>query len=584
MRKQANTISRRNFLKAGSLTALSGAALLNTPGCKPKESAHSHRKKWIEAAKFGRKKPASGKNGLAISSHPLVSREAVRVLKEGGNAADALLAAAVTQTVVEPHMSTITGVLSMLYYDAKTGKASYVNGSCNAPLAFNPATFNLMEVMNLARDPEGVIVPGFWGGFEACLKKYGTKSRQELMKTAIRYAREGFEIHPFLYGEMFTQLNTIGLTEQGREIYMPKGSLLSPGELLVQKRAADTLSRLAEEGSNYFYRGDFAKNFVRLMKETGGIVTREDFEKYRASHEEPTTGSYRQYGIIGSPPPDFGGVLMIEILQMTEHIDFKASGHPTESYDTALKMQQILGEVFVESGIRRFTGNVLPLEKSLSKEYAARRFKKLSGKPRNDIDFFNKLTAEKNKNIIVPPVGSNQLTVVDKAGNVATALHSCMSWPWMNGLFVDGISVCAAILHYASGVPKPGGKINSIVSPNMLTLDNKPILASGSPSSSSIDNIYQNTVNILDFGMTPEKSVNLPRFGGSTMEEPEAVRFEVDYNERIMKGLEKLGMKIRRVSPWNWSMGAFEGIYMDSETGIAHACGDPRRNSMALAV
>jgi gamma-glutamyltranspeptidase/glutathione hydrolase len=587
MKKKSITINRRGFLKTSSLAALGGAVMLSAPGYTAQEQKYSFvksRKKLIGLAEFGRKKPASGKNGLVISSHPLVSYEAARVLKEGGNAADAILAASITQTVVEPHMSTITGVLSMLYYDANSGKASYVNGSCNAPLDFDPSTFNLAEMVNIAKGPKGVIVPGFWGGFEACLEKYGTISRKELMQTAIRYAREGFEIHPFLYGEMFTQTNTIGLTKQGREIYMPKGRLLSPGELLVQKRAADTLERLAEDGSNYFYKGDFAKNFIKVMKDAGGLVRQEDFEKYRVRYDEPTTGLYREYGLIGSPLPDFGGTLMIEILQMAEHIDYKAKGHPIESYDATLKMLQILGEVLTNAAIERHTGAITPIEKSLSKKYAAERFKKLSGKPRNIMDYYNKLMAGKDKSITVTPPGSNHLTVADKEGNVATVLHSVMSWPWMNGLFVDGISVCAAILHYASGLPKPGKKINAGICPLIITKGNKPILACGSPSVSLMQNIFQNIVNILDFNMRPEKSVNMPRYGGDSIDIPGAALIEVDYNEQITKGLEKLGMKFQRVSPWNWSMGAFEGIYVDPSTGIAHGCGDPRRNSMAIAL
>lgn len=122
------------------------------------------------------------------------------------------------------------------------------------------------------------------------------------------------------------------------------------------------------------------------------------------------------------------------------------------------------------------------------------------------------------------------------------------------------------------------------ICPFIVTKGNKPVLACGSPSVSLMQNIFQNTVNILDFKMSPEKSVNKPRFGGDSIDIPGAALIELDYNEKISQGLEKLGMKLQRISPWNWSMGAFEGIYLDPATGIAYGCGDPRRNSMAMAV
>ena len=208
----------------------------------------SERQKYIDLARFGRKQEAASHTGMVICSHPLATHEAVRILHEGGNACDAVLTASLAQTVVEPHMTTITGVFSMLYYDAATGQTIHLNSSNNAPL--EPLEKFVMRNLSAElKTGRGVTTPGFWAGFEAALERFGTLPKKRLVAPAIHYAREGFEIHPFLYGEIFVQSELIGKSKQGLEIYFPDNALVRPGEKLYQHRAADTLERLAEDGN-----------------------------------------------------------------------------------------------------------------------------------------------------------------------------------------------------------------------------------------------------------------------------------------------------------------------------------------------
>jgi gamma-glutamyltranspeptidase/glutathione hydrolase len=286
--------------------------------------------------------------------------------------------------------------------------------------------------------------------------------------------------------------------------------------------------------------------------------------------QEPAKGRYREYTIDAAPAPDFGGEVIIEFMQMAELFDFKKSGPICTSYDATLKSMQILGEVLTTSFLEAMSGQWTPREKRLSREYAAERYARLSGKPRSMLDS-------------PPKPGSNHLTVMDAEGNVATILHSVMSMPWSNTLFVDGVSICGAFLHYASGVPAPGERINARIGPNIFFKNGKPVLASGSPSVSLMQNIFQNTVNILDLGMKPEESVHLPRFGGDSITQPGAMLIENDYDPAIIRELEKLGIKLDLVRPWQWHLGTFEGIFKDDQ-GMMYACGDPRRAGQAKAV
>lgn len=560
--------TRRRFLKhaAGGLAGAAALPLAPAAAAAPPPD-RAERKRLVHRAHFGRKEPATGNGGMAITSHPLATREAVEVLQRGGNACDAALAASVTQTVVEPHMTTITGCLSQLFHDAATGETTYVNGSVNTPLAPLPG----YGVHDLATG-RGVAVPGWWGGFEAAHDRHGSLPRKDLMATAIAYAREGFEMHPFLWGEIFVQAEKIGRTPEGREIFFDDGAIPRPDGLLVQKRAADTLERLAEEGNDYFYRGDFARRVCEVVQAAGGVLTPDDFARWEPRWQEPGWGRYRDWRIAGSPPPDHGGTHLIEMLQMLEHLDLETLGPPTESAESLLQMVRVSHLVYTEGARQNDPeSHPLPLETILSPEYARMRFELLQmGHPVTP-------AAEPP-----PPAGSNHVTVVDAAGNVATILHSCMSYPWSNGLFAEGVSICAAGAHFLRVMPRPGHRISAYVAPNIFFRGDRPVLASGSPSVSLLQNILQNSLNILQFGVPVEESVNRPRFGGPSLTTPGAVLIEADFPETVREQVAERGVRFDVVNPWNWHHGSFEGIHLAAD-GTRRACGDPRRCSMAEA-
>ncbi len=524
----------------------------------------AERRALVTAAHFGEKEGAASPGSMVITSHPLATREAVNVLKQGGNACDAACTAALTQTVVEPHMTTLTGVFSMLYFDAASGTTHHLNGSNNAPLTPLEG-FRLGNLMRELKTGRGVAVPGFWAGFEAALARFGSLPKRRIMAPALHYADQGFEIHPFLWGEIFVQSELIGKSLQGREIYFPNGALVRPGDKLVQRRAAELLQRLCEEGNEYFYRGDFARRFCVEVQQAGGVITPRDFQAYEVLWQEPASGTYRDFEILASPPPDFGGSSMIEILNLVELLDLQELGPAADSSETAWMMLRILGLVLTEGITQRRAGRIPPLDKLLSKEFASERFKRLQD------------TSQDNTPLPMVPTGSNHLTVVDSQGNVATILHSCMSFPWQNGLFVEGVSICASGAHYGVGMPGPGERIHARICPVIFFQDGRPVLSGGSPSVSLMENMLQNITNILDFGLSLRESVLKPRFGGMSISNPGLRLIEADMKPEIIRFLQERKMRLDIVNPWNWHLGTFEGIHIHPETRIRSACSDPRR-------
>lgn len=535
-------------------------------GVRPEPAAAKHRPDEVArkgAARFGPKQPASGRNGLAIAGTPQAAEVAAELLREGGNACDALLAAAIAQTVLEPHLTTLTGCFSMLYYDAASKTCRYLNGNVNAPLAFEGLT---------EADVTGgraVAVPGFWAGFEAAHRAFASKPLSRIMKPAISFAREGVPCDSFLWAEIYNAQAAIGASEAGRRIFMPRRAIPNPGEPVFQHEAADLLERLADEGSEYFYRGGFARKFCETVAQAGGVVTPDDFERYEVRWDEPVRGSYGEYDIVAAAAPDMGGVHLIEALNMVEQLGVRKSGPASESAETLTNMMLALREVLVAGaayGDPRHTD--LPLERIVSKDYAEERIRKLK-------DF------DPAGGVEPPPPGSCHLTVADRHGNIATALHSTLSLPWVNGLFVDGVSVCGAGNHFLRTKPQPGGRISVMICPNILFRDGAPAIASGSPSTSLISNLVQNITNIADFGMSVEESVARPTFGGLS-DEAGRLSVEIDIGEDSIRAAERAGVRVERLNPWNFRHGAFEGIVFGG--GKARACGDPRRTSEARAI
>jgi gamma-glutamyltranspeptidase/glutathione hydrolase len=525
-----------------------------------------------ERAVFGRKTKAEGREGIVVSSHPIVSRVATNILRGGGNAVDALLAAALAQTVVEPHMSTAFGVLSMLHHDGASGVTRYLNGSMNAPLAGLPG-FGPADVAT----GRSVAVPGFWAAWEAAREQLGTLSREALAAPAIELARGGFPIYPFLYGVMFEQSGKIGLTDHGRHIYFRDNALRGPGELLVNHALADTLERMAADGVDYFYRSAFTEKVVETVKRAGGVLTMEDFDRYDVRWVDPAWGSYRDYKIAGSPPPDNGGTHVIEILNLVEQIPLKDWGMPTESADSLYWLSRFCYETYLDGAAQGDPRSwPVPIETILSKDYAAMRFELMKMRDPRPVD---------GAGVAYP--GSNHLTVVDAQGNVATALHSVMALPWSNGLIVDGMNLWSGGLHFFRNMPKPGDRGTCYMAPHIIFgPDGKPVLAAGSPSVGLLQNCVTNALNILDFGMDIETSVHQPRIGGPVWGGTvysDKLSVEVDCGgPEIHAAARARGLNIDPTSPWSHHLGSYEGVHIAAD-GLASACADPRRGGAAEA-
>ncbi|NIH84412.1 gamma-glutamyltransferase [Amycolatopsis granulosa] len=517
------------------------------------------------SAAYGRKEPVSSRHGMVVTSHPLAVRAGLDVLRDGGTAADAALAAAATQLVVEPHMTALTGGLEMLYWDAGTGAASYLNGNVAAPLAPLPG-FTGADLTT----GRGVPVPGWWPAFRAAHERFGRLSRSRLLRDGIALARDGFAVNPYLFGEMYAHRAELGCHEQAREAFLPGGSLVAPGQTLRQERVARTLERLRDEDLDY-YLGDFARAFSAECRRGGGVITPGDFAAYTARWHAPLRGTYRDVEIVTSAPPDDGGCQLIEALNVLELTDLPSWGPAWSSVSTLEALTAVHQEVYHAPPRTAATD----VETLLSKDYAARRLARLERH------------GARPAAAAVPVPGTIHVTVVDEHRNIASVTHSHMASPWMNGLFAEGFQLSGGGSFFQRGMPWPGERATVYLAPNLVLRDGVPVIASGSPSVSLVACVLQNLVNLVDFGLSIEESVVAPRFGvrphepasgwlpGVTLEHGFAPEVDREFRRRCAER----GLWLRDLGPWHSLTGNFEGITLTGD--VLRSCADPRRNGAA---
>ncbi len=531
------------------------------------------KQRLTELTRLGRKTPVSGKRGLAVATSPLCVNVAIDVMKDGGNAVDAFVAASVAQTITEPVHTNINGLFSMLHYEAKSGKVSTLNCFNNAPLHL-PVTQQEWDKnsSNYVASGKGVGVPGFWAGVEEALRVFGSLPKKRLLAPAIDLARNGFEVDSYFFGYVFQFLPVACESEQGREVFMPNGhSPVGVGEKIYQKRAADLFERLIEEGNDYFYRGAYAQEFSRQVQEKGGWITPEDFAAYQPRWDTPIQTTYRGYDLYSFLNQDYGCQIIPEIYNMLDLLDIRKMGPASQSGEAAWRMKQIIHLVKQDSVKRYKMNRCLSLDQTLSENLALERLASLPdlGVPKPTL----------------PTGGSASLAVTDTNGNVAIGLHTpytTFGYPGGNGLFIDGIQIPSTGALYSLGLPKPGERVK-LSNPTHLFLKNgKPVLASTSPTVSAIDAVVQVSTNVIDFGMTIEQAVHQPRLGAE-MHLPGAFTVEADYPKKSLNFFQHKQLSFKIVPPWFHNIGSFEGIFFDKE-GTAHACGDPRKTAQAFAV
>ena len=538
---------------------------------------------WAQFTDINIIKEVKVKNkGVVVSAHPLASEAGVKVLKMGGNAYDAIIATQYALAVVYPQAGNIGGggflvgvkntgeKFTLDYRETAPKKASrdmYIDktGKANTDLSQNGRL--------------AVGIPGSIAGFFATLK-YGKLPMDKIIQPAIDLAEKGFAITEKEADMLNTHKESFQKHNSSSIIFV-KSIPWKAGDILVQKELAETLKLIQKLGAKGFYEGKTAALLVAEMKKGNGIITIEDLKNYKVAERKALEFDYKGNNVVSMPLPSSGGILLAQMLRMA-------------SFENLEKYQQNSTpavQIMVEAEIRAYADRAEYMgdpdfiqDKTsylISDDYLKGRWKSFS---------FNKATpsSEVGK-IINQPKESTETThisVIDKEGNAASVTTT------LNGYYGSKVLVSGAGFFLNNemddfsikpGVPNMfgavGGEANSIqpnkrmlssMAPTILLKNGKPFMVVGTPGGTTIPtSVYQSVVDIVDFKLNANISVNAPKFHHQWL--PETVTVENNFPEATIAELKTKNYVVEKVK----QIGKTEMIVID-DNGNIQAVADGR--------
>jgi gamma-glutamyltranspeptidase/glutathione hydrolase len=505
---------------------------------------------------------------MIVCPEPLAAAAGQQVFEAGGNAIDAAVAAAFVQGVTNPLLCGIGGTALIYYYDHVKRQRIAMNaevavGSRPVPASWETEYGGRAETIGryiLKREAnqvghQSIMTPGLVKGCWDAFRRYGSGklSWAELLLPAIRAARDGFEVYPYIaafwrpgvasdvtnarpgYPDFQIKLNA---TPGARALYLkPDGDVYRTGDWFVQEDYGRTLQRLADAGGDDFYTGDIARVAARDFAEHDALVSAEDLRDYQVLDQQIVGASYRGYEVT-SPAPPGSGTQTIQMLKILEHFDPGALGHNTVDYiDTFARIQRASFSDNVHLKGTSFEAATALAERIISEERTAYWAERIENGDRIVV-----------RGGAVDP-GTTHLTAIDRERNVVSFSHSIGSLAG-SGVVTPGLGfLWNNFLGHFNPLP---GQPDSIVAgrrlggllPVIVFKDGQPYIGVGAPGGSRIISaVTQSIINVIDFGMDMGEAVSVPRFHS---EEGQLLFLEPAFSEDVAQALRERGNEIER--------------------------------------
>lgn len=551
----------------------------------------------VTLASVGPKPVIQGKQAVCSSSQPIVTETMLQVMRDGGNAADAAIAGSLVQAVVEPHMTNHAGSIAILYWEASTGKAYHLNG--HGTLVPDLAPFRPVPPIGIRFAMPGAnpcaAIPGFIPALGELHRRFGSRAWADLCQPALEWARSGHPVSSFEYGVLQEELRFYTYFPSGRELFTPDGFLPEVGHTFANPALAETMRRLADEGPEYFTRGDWAKHFVNEANRLGWPITLGNMTAIPPRWQEPLRYSHRGYEIVQFGPPERTGVFTAIVLGVLSHFDLKAMGHYTESAKALYLMAHTLRRAHWEVGLLYDPQSFdVPLDAWLSKDFLQRLAEIILHSCPN-VDLTNHICLTSGKPALAAagmstgeagtphqPGGSCELSIVDAQGNWVQMLNT-LQGGGIPGIVVDGVPMVGSHVQTnmtadMSGWFTGGGRSRSIIGCTLVLQDGQPWLSLGTPG-----NVYgtmpQVLSNILDYGMEPDEAVVQPRM--DPLRDDYVLEIEGRIPSNVAANLAAMGIQLLSLPMYDYNMGSFQMCWRDAETGQMNSYADPRRAGTA---
>jgi gamma-glutamyltranspeptidase/glutathione hydrolase len=504
------------------------------------------------------KRPVHAARGMVVTNHPLASAAGAEMLAADGNAVDAAVAALFALTVVEPMMVGIFGAGHAQLLLAG-GRHTVIDGYTTAPAAARPDMYrprsdawpDYMEAEGRENSVgvRAVGVPGTLAAWCEMLTRFGALDLEAVTAPAIRHAARGFRVTGYLGECLVEAADDLARFPASARVFLPGGTPLRHGELLVQADYADTLRAIAAEGPPALYGGALGTRVAEHMAREGGLITLTDLRRYRTVERTPVRGTYRGIDVAGCPPPTGGGIHLIQILNMLEGWDVAALGFGT--VDGIHLLVEALKIAFADRAAA--TGDPafveVPVARLIARDYAAAR--------RTEIDM-----AKAGAPAPAVAAGSphtTHVTVADADGNVVAATQTINSLfgsramvPGTGMLLNNTMALFDPHPGHVLSVA-PGKRMTSSMAPTILLRDGRPLLALGLPGGMRIfPSVLQAMVNVVDHGMSLQEAVEAPRVWTQGQE----LEVEATVGDDVRAGLAARGHHVVPVAHVAGGMGA----------------------------
>jgi gamma-glutamyltranspeptidase/glutathione hydrolase len=531
---------------------------------------------------FATRSEIIAKNGMVATSHPLATQIGLDILKSGGNAIDAAIAANAALGLMEPTGCGIGGDLFVIIWSAEDKKLYGLSASGCSPEKLNIKYFKDRGMTKIpSYGPLPVTVPGCIDGWFEMNSKFGTINMEQILAPAIKYAREGFPVTELIGYYLTLASERFKDYPNFADTYMPKGEPLKKGDIFKNPYLGDTYERIARGGKEAFYKGEIAKTIASFIQSQGGLLTEEDLANHKSEWVEPVSTNYRGYDV-WELPPNGQGIAVLQILNIMEGYNVKEMGFGSPEYvHHFIEAKKLVFEdrakYYADPAF-----NKIPVGKLISKEYSNERRKLIKDKA---AESYNAGIFEQDNTIY--------LTTADKYGNMVSLIQSNyrgmgsgMVPPKLGFMLQDRGELFSLDESHFNKIEPSKRPFHTII-PAFITKNGKPWISFGLMGGAMQPQGHvQIVMNLVDFGMNLQEAGDAPRMQHTGSSEPTGgkmtdggqVLLESGFDYETIRVLMEKGHEV------GFSLGSYGGyqaIMWDDKNGIYYGASESRKDGQA---
>ena len=540
----------------------------------------------VTGAPFATRSEVIAPHGMVATSHPLATQIGLDVLKAGGNAVDAAIAANAALGLMEPTGNGIGGDLFAIVWHAESGRLHGLNGSGRSPKSLSLQWFRDNGHDSIpSHGPLPVSVPGAVDGWFMLHERFGSRPMAELLQPTIDYARNGHPVHELIAYYWERSVPRLSEWPGFSEQFTIDGRAPRKGEMWKNPHLANTLEAIARGGRDAFYKGDIARTIADYMQANGGFLSYEDLAEHEGEWVDPVSVNYRGYDV-WELPPNGQGIAALQILAILEGYDLAAMGLDSADYvHTFVEAKKLAFE-----DRARFYADPdfadIPVAGLISEEYAAERRALID--PDEAADSYPHGDPE-----VLNHGDTIYLATADRHGNMVSLIQSNyrgmgsgMTPPGLGFILQDRGEMFSLVEGHPN-VFEPGKRPFHTIIPAFITRDGKPWVSFGLMGGGMQPQGHaQIVVNLVDFGMNLQEAGDAPRihhWGSSeptdeVMSDGGIVNLETGFSYEVIRGLMQRG---HRVEFEHGPYGGYQAILRDPETGVYFGASESRKDGQA---